>query len=110
MRERLMIYYSKDKDNHELSIIYYNYSNDLENIDKELSKYDYYDYMTDDEKFNIKRRLYEDKNRIFKRNAQVCAFPESAFEITSIPAPLYSWVPINSVRTSITAPPASPRR
>lgn len=55
-------------DEKKLKELFDEYLGSLLDIENELKRYDYYEYMNEEEKFNIKRELYEDKIRIFKRN------------------------------------------
>ena len=57
-------HYLYEEDELELDVIFTNYENNI--LDYEFDKY--YEYMTDSEKFNAKREMYEDKNRKFKRS------------------------------------------
>ena len=59
--------YLYQSDIKKLNELFDNYRKNILNLSNELYNYEYYEYMTDEEKFNIKRELYEDKVRMFKR-------------------------------------------
>ena len=61
-------YFFNINDEKKLKDLFDDYRESIINIQHELENYPYYDHMTDSEKFNIKRELYEDKIRKFKRN------------------------------------------
>ena len=58
--------YFKINDDKKLEALFSCYENSIGNYSFD----EYYDYMTDSEKFNIKREMYEEKNRQFKRNVR----------------------------------------